>query len=190
MNSHGKTMTTSQAAHVILDARKRVSPEHSVLVGISGIDGSGKGYVATEIAAMLRERSCRVTIVNVDGWLQLPHKRFDPSRPAQHFYENGIRFDEMFSKLILPLRENCSIELYAKLADATNSMDYIDRTYWFENVDVILLEGIFLFRREQFARGDRRDCRRMKSCATIEPSTSRRRQSISSAMTPVPPQPP
>ena len=65
---------------------------------------------------------------------------------AAHFYEKAIRFDEMFQKLILPLKQNRSHHLIADAAEET-APEFKKREYDFKNVDVILLEGIFLFKK-------------------------------------------
>ena len=96
----------ASAVEAILARRKAVPRTRSVLTGITGIDGSGKGYVTEHLAARLRERGVRVTAINVDGWLNLPSRRFSPVNPAEHFYGHAIRFEEMFARLVLPLIPN------------------------------------------------------------------------------------
>jgi uridine kinase len=121
--------------------------ERSLLAGVSGIDGSGKGFVAERIVTELTNRGLRVANINVDGWLNLPSRRFGPARPASHFYEHGLRLDEMFERLVLPLRDRRSIRLLAQHADPTNAEDWRPFEYRFEHIDVVLVEGIFLFKR-------------------------------------------
>ncbi len=75
----------------ILDRRAEVPETRSLLVGISGIDGCGKGYVATQIEAHLAQRAVPSAVINVDGWLNLPDQRFDPNAPAETFYQSAIR---------------------------------------------------------------------------------------------------
>jgi uridine kinase len=135
------------AVRTILDCRVRVAPERALLVGVSGIDGSGKGYVTEQIVSGLRGRHVNAVAINADGWLNLPSRRFDASRPAEHFFENGLRLDGMFRQLVLPLRDGRSLRLVADLADATGREKYRQHTYEFEAVDVIVLEGIFLLKR-------------------------------------------
>src|SRR5205809_592232 len=89
----------------IIEKRKALSPQHAVLVGISGIDASGKGFVTTRIAESLQKRGIKLAVISADGWLNLPHVRFHQQDLAKHFYENAFR-----------------------------------------NIDIILLEGIFLFK--------------------------------------------
>ncbi len=131
----------------ILERRASISGSRSLLVGVSGIDGCGKGYVTTQLQAHLALRGVIPAILNVDGWLNLPQKRFDQSAPAVNFYENAIRLDQFFSQLVLPLRDRRSVHLVADLVEETAS-DYRKHTYDYRDVSVILVEGIFLFKPE------------------------------------------
>jgi uridine kinase len=156
----------------IQDARSASDGDRALLVGISGIDASGKGHIAKEVADGLKAAGHRVALINIDGWLNLPEERFlsgPPSKPAgtltaapgdvsvpgstpdgRHFYENALRLDDAFSQLVVPLKHNRSIDL---------TIDYVAETatqfrpyrYSFSNIDLILLEGIFIFKRA-FAR--------------------------------------
>ena len=137
----------------VAGAAVRTAGERAALVAISGIDGAGKGYVAAKLAARLEEDGLRVALTGVDGWLNLPGKRFDPSNPAEYFYLHAIRFDEMFDRLILPLRDRRSIRLEADFTEETATA-YRKHVYAWENVDVVLLEGIYLLRPEFLPRYD------------------------------------
>jgi uridine kinase len=117
----------------------------ALLVAISGIDGAGKGHVTARVAASLGRRGLRVAPLSVDPWLRLPQERFDPADPARHFYEHAIRFEEMFERLVLPLRDRRSVSLEADAVEETATA-YHRRRWDFEDVDVVLLEGIYLFR--------------------------------------------
>lgn len=117
-----------------------------MLAGISGIDASGKGFVTERLAAALRARGLSVASTSVDGWLDLPSVRFDNNDPAGNFYRRGIRMDEMFERLILPLRDRRSIRIEADHMDETASA-YRKHVYNFFDIDIVLLEGIFLFKR-------------------------------------------
>jgi uridine kinase len=129
----------------ILERRANIPDTRSLLVGVSGIDGCGKGYVTTQLRAHLALRGVIPAILNVDGWLNLPQKRFDQSAPAVNFYENAIRLDQFFNQLVLPLRDRRSVHLVADFVEETASA-YRKHTYDYRDVSVILVEGIFLFK--------------------------------------------
>ena len=129
------------------------------LIAISGIDASGKGYMATRLTERLTYKGYRVALIAADGWLNLPHVRFG-DEPAEHFYSHAFRFEEMFSGLIDPLVRDGSVRLLADFTEET-ATTYRKHLYSFEGVDVVLLEGIFLFKRELQQRYDFRlwiDC--------------------------------
>ena len=131
----------------ILSQRALERKDRSLLVGISGIDGSGKGYVTLQIEARLAQHSIAAANINIDGWLNLPDKRFSAIEPGKHFYEHAIRFDEFFDQLVLPLRNQRSVSLVADFAEET-AKTHRKHTYNFRNVDVVLVDGIFLFKRD------------------------------------------
>ena len=129
----------------ILERRAQVPESRSLLVGLSGIDGSGKGYLAGQIEAHLAQRACAAAILHLDGWLNLPEKRFSEAAPAENFYENAIRFDEFFSQLVTPLRDGRSVRLVADFVEE-RANEYRKQVYDFKNVGIIVVEGIFLFK--------------------------------------------
>ena len=131
--------------HKILTRRAAIPESRSVLVGVSGIDGCGKGHFAAQLEARLALHGVSSAILNIDGWLNLPEKRFDPRAPAENFYKNAIRFDEFFTQLVIPLRDCRSLHLVADFTEETASR-YRKHIYHFEDVRVIVVEGVFLFK--------------------------------------------
>lgn len=117
-----------------------------MLVGISGIDACGKGYVTAKLSQELELKGFSVAVINADGWLNLPHVRFGDRAHGVHFYENALRLDEMFEQLILPLRLNRSIDITADFVDET-ATEFRPHKYIFQNIDIVLIEGIFLFKK-------------------------------------------
>jgi uridine kinase len=115
-------------------------------VAVTGIDGSGKGFVASRIVAELLIGGLRAEAINIDGWLNLPGTRFNAANPADHFYEHAIRFEELFSQLVLPLRDARSLRLEADFAEET-ATEYRRHLYEFTDLDVVVLEGIYLLKR-------------------------------------------
>lgn len=141
------------AVDMILAARRTTPPAHATLVALSGIDGAGKGYVTGRLVQTLQACGVAAVAITIDGWLNLPHVRFNDDNPAEHFYRHGIRFDEMFSRLVLPLRDRRSVRLemdYTEEAALTSRRHVVA----YDDVDVILLEGIYLLKREWQDRYD------------------------------------
>ena len=133
--------------NAIIHQKTLKTDSKALLVAISGIDGSGKGYITQKLNTQLTQRNFNVATINIDGWLNLPKTRFSKTDPAAHFYNHAIRFDELFGQLVFPLRDRRSIELTANFTEETGT-SYRPNTYYFADIDIILLEGIYLLKQE------------------------------------------
>lgn len=130
----------------ILSRLLQLPAGRSLLVALSGIDGAGKGHLARRLADALQQDGVNTALLGIDGWLNLPQRRFNPDSPAEHFYRHGLRLDEMFERLVLPLQRERSLRVEADLVTET-ATDYHRHVYDLQDVDVIVLEGIFLLKR-------------------------------------------
>src|ERR1043166_7111917 len=117
-NGNCLTVPWKRVVDAIVRKRSAVPPDRSVLVGVSGIDGSGKGFVTVKMADALRDESLNVAVISADDWLNLPGVCFNRGNHAEHFYQHAIRFDEMFERLILPLRKHRGVDVLADCGDA------------------------------------------------------------------------
>ena len=142
-----RLITIEDAAEAIVRQRTIIPDHQALLVAISGIDGSGKGYLTDKIATLLLKRGLNIANINLDGWLNLPEKRFSKINLPEHFYQHAIRFKELFDQLVFPLRDRRSIYLKADFTEET-ATKYRKHIYSFEEVDIILLEGIYLLKHQ------------------------------------------
>lgn len=122
-----------------------VSADRSLLVAVSGIDGSGKGYITNKLVTELNLQEVQAVSINIDPWLTLPEQRFNPENPAEYFYHHAFIFEDLFQKLVLPLQQQRSLYLETRLTGQFGTP--FTQVYDFQNVDVIVLEGIFLLKR-------------------------------------------
>ena len=125
----------------------------ALLVAMSGIDGSGKTTLSTRLAERLEGRDLRTALITLDPWHTPWPVRYNPSDPGRHFYRHAFRFAELFERLITPLQRRRSVTLTLPLIRLTDDA-WVEQTYRFAAVDVILLEGIFLLRRQLRRRYD------------------------------------
>jgi len=169
-------------AEAILERRRRVPAGRAVLVAVTGIDGSGKGHVTAGLEAALRARGARVAAILADRWLNLPQVRFGREKKAEHFYLHAIRFGDLFDKLVLPLRDRGSLRLAADLAEET-AVAYHRHVYEFRDIEVVVLEGIYLLKRAFQGHYDLSfwiDC---SSETALERALARRQEGLPSAET-------
>jgi uridine kinase len=125
----------------------------AVLVALSGIDGSGKTTLAATAAKTLEGHGVRTALIALDAWHTPWAVRYNATDPGRHFYRHAFRFDEFFGRLVDPLRRRRSLTLTLDLIRLADDA-WVPHSYAFADVDVILLEGIFLLRRSLRRRYD------------------------------------
>jgi uridine kinase len=125
--------------------RLNVPRDRGVLVGISGIDGSGKGFIAALLEKRLLELRWSSAVLSADDWHKLPTICLNSDNPAENFYEHGLRLDNMFKQVVLPLRDRNVVDVVADYADA-KAIVYRKKRYSLRGINIVLLEGIFLFK--------------------------------------------
>lgn len=139
-------MNLQELVAKILQRHSEVEAGRSTLIGISGIDGSGKGYITELLAKDLNLAGAKAVSINIDPWLTLPEQRFNSEKPGEHFYYHAFMFNNLFDQLVLPLRQQRSLYLEITLTGELGKP--FTQIYDFHDVDIILLEGIFLLQRQ------------------------------------------
>jgi uridine kinase len=139
------TEAVDKLAEKIGAVRLKVPRDRGLLVGISGIDGSGKGFIAALLEKRLLELRWNSAVLSADNWHKLPTICLNSDNPAENFYEHGLRLDNMFKQVVLPLRDRSAIDVVADYADA-KAIVYRKKRYSLRGIDIVLLEGIFLFK--------------------------------------------
>jgi uridine kinase len=140
-------------AKIMAQRQAALGKHRALLVAVSGIDGSGKSTVAPQLAAGIEALGLHAVTLTIDPWHTPTFVRFSKEDPGEHFYRHAFRWSEMFDHLIEPLQRNRRVHLTAEVTRLPEN-DRIQHTYAFENVDVVVLEGIFLFKRELLHRYD------------------------------------
>lgn len=119
--------------------------QNSVVVAISGIDGSGKTTLAQCLYSSMSDVGHNAVLVNLDDWHHRAEIRFNKDNWAGNYYENAYRFDELFHELIAPLKYSKAVNLTLDLLDATSDV-FRPRNFRIDGVDLVILEGIFLLK--------------------------------------------
>lgn len=114
---------------------------------ISGIDASGKGYVGRLLQEQLEKDGYKIANINIDPWQNPIPVRIQKENPAENVYENIFRWNDFFEQLIFPLQKNKRIYLETE-GIRTDADIYYPLVYDFKNIDILLIEGIFLFKRK------------------------------------------
>lgn len=119
------------------------------LVGIDGVDGAGKTYLADELLPYIEEHGRKVARASIDGFHQPREVRvakgaFSP----EGYFEDSFDYEFLISQFLRPLK---SVSAQTRLVSAKYDWRLDRSTEKSIEVDtstVVLFEGVFLFRPE------------------------------------------
>ena len=115
-------LTAEAAPQAIAGWRNALPEERSLIVGISGIDASGKSHLSRQWRTALTAMGLRTRVTSIDDWQHPPEVIYSEVDPGGHFNRHGFRFGDLLNAEVRPRR--------------TGQM---------KDVEVLLVEGIFLF---------------------------------------------
>jgi uridine kinase len=128
--------------HAVLDARRRLG--RTTIVGISGIDCAGKSTFARRLAADLREAGEDVLVIGGDDFNR-PRSERSPFPAEDPDY--GFDYRQLIERLLVPARIGNRIEARLRVKDWERDA-WGEHDFVVEPGAIVLVEGVFLFRRE------------------------------------------
>lgn len=120
---------------------------------ISGIDASGKGYIAKLVQEEMEQRGYRVANINIDPWQNPLSVRLQEKNAVENFYSRVFRWNDFFGQLIIPLQLNKKIHPETFLI-RTDSDTYYPFTYHYDNAGLLMIQGILLLQEKYLSYYD------------------------------------
>ncbi|HTY81549.1 MAG TPA: HAD hydrolase-like protein [Dehalococcoidales bacterium] len=118
------------------------------VIGVSGIDCAGKTTFADALARHLKLRGFKTQPVHLDDFHNPKAVRYSGTDEAVNYFKNSFNIRQLTEKLLVPMREKNNYTATLKLLDLAT--DKYSRTirYTFLPDTIVVLEGVFLFRKE------------------------------------------
>lgn len=118
-----------------------------MVVGVTGMDTSGKSEMTTLLAQELERAGLSVQIVRLDDFHRTRAERQVEGLPEPvQFYEHTFDFERLRNAVLKPIRDEGSLETTLVCLDLLEDTWTVERQYSVKSDTVILLEGVFLFR--------------------------------------------
>ncbi len=129
----------------ITRGRASLSDTNALLVAVSGIDAAGKTTVTNKLAFSLREDGLEVAMISLEKWHNPRRRPISGPSPAVTYYQEAYRWPPLFERLLLPLKQNRQVTLKNALIEVAPEQ-FQTQTYEFHDVDIVLVDGIFLLK--------------------------------------------
>lgn len=130
-------------------AMQAFDSDRPFVVGVNGVDGSGKTMLSAELHRQLEARGLPVTVVHIDDFTQ-PHSRRTASNdPVERYYNNTFDIDTLRSAVLTPLVARQLGSVLLRHESPHDPSQVVEHIYSFtSNPSVVIVEGVFVFRPE------------------------------------------
>lgn len=128
----------------------RKQPDKALILGINGIDCSGKTMFAEGLQNYLNARGKEAQLIHLDEFLNDRATRFSGDYRDELFYERvkqGYQYDhvKLIDNLLKPAQQDGSARAHLSLLDWTTDRHDIEREFIITPDSVVIIEGVFLF---------------------------------------------
>ncbi|PIC04419.1 hypothetical protein CS060_09700 [Anoxybacillus flavithermus] len=120
-----------------------------LIVGITGMDTSGKTQLTAELDNFLKNKNIPVQTIHVDDFHNPKSIRYASDLPEpEQYYERSIDFNRLVHEVLLPIRRRGQIDITLTHLELLSDTWSLQRRYNVTPNTIVLLEGVFLFRQE------------------------------------------
>lgn len=118
-----------------------------MVVGVTGMDTSGKSEMTTLLAQELERSGLSVQVVRLDDFHRARSDRHIEglSEPVQ-FYEHTFDFERLRNAILKPIRDEGILDTTLVCLDLLEDTWTVEREFLVKSDTIVLLEGVFLFR--------------------------------------------
>lgn len=121
----------------------------ATVIGISGIDASGKTAFTRALAEALGQDGYKVQMIHLDDFHHPAEiRRSNSVPPAQAYYTRTFDYPRVIKELLQPIQSGLPLTKELLCLDLEKDTFCLIRRYEIDRNTIVLMEGVFLFRPE------------------------------------------
>ncbi len=118
------------------------------VIGINGIDGAGKTKFAEALETHLKTQKIPTQLIQLDDFHNPKAIRYAGADQADNYYNRSFNIGLVIDKLLSPVKKKQSVSLKLTTLDWQTDKYENVRKYIIKPNTIVILEGVFLFRKE------------------------------------------
>ena len=132
---------------ILNDIKRKKRKDKAFIIGINGIDGSGKTIFAEGLEKFLISRNYQTQAIHLDDFHHPMALRYAGENQADNYYNRSFNVSLIVEKLLAPLRQKSAFSTRLTLLDWRTDKYEVEREYSINQNAIVIFEGVFLFRK-------------------------------------------
>ena len=133
--------------HTIEKDYESLDQEKITVIGVNGIDNSGKTIFAESLAKYLICRGYSTKMISIDDFHNPREIRRKGKNPIDAYLENAFDIERLEQEILYPISKNEEIDKELKLLNLKTDMYDIKKEYEINKNDVVIIEGVLLYKK-------------------------------------------
>ena len=134
--------------NILNEIKKRKQKNRAFVLGINGIDGSGKTEFAKNFKKFLLSQKINAQIIHIDDFCNSKSIRHSGNDQVYNCFYKTFKIDYIVKNLLIPIQENSDFTTDLTLLDLDTDKYEIKKKYTCDKRTIIIFEGVYLFRKE------------------------------------------
>ncbi len=134
--------------NILIKIKKRKRKDKSFVIGINGIDTSGKTKFAEAFGKFLLSKKYKIQIINLDDFHNPKKIRYSGENQAENYYNKSFNIQTIVNKLLIPIHQKNKFDIVLDVLNLQTDTYEIKKIYTFDKDTIVIFEGVFLFRKE------------------------------------------
>ncbi|MGM0446108.1 MAG: HAD hydrolase-like protein [Bacillota bacterium] len=130
----------------IEESMKKKLGSDNFLVGINGVDTSGKTIFTNLLHKYLKSRGYQVELINLDDFHNPKETRRKGKNEIDAYINNAFNLDLLKNELLEPISNNQKIDKKFKLLDLETDTFSVKKEFSINIGSIVLVEGVLLYR--------------------------------------------
>jgi phosphoglycolate phosphatase len=135
------------------EIKRRKQKDKAFIIGVNGIDCSGKSIFADALKIFLVSRECKTQMINLDDFHNPREIRYAGENQTDDYYsrvKKGYSFNinHVVEQLLVPIHQKKSLAIHLTLLNWHTDKYDIEKDFFCDQGTVVIFEGVFLYIKE------------------------------------------
>lgn len=139
-------VTSVNQCKLFYEIMKKISLHTQKIVGINGVDTSGKTILTNLFSRFLRSLNIKTEVLHIDDFHNPLKIRTKGDNKNDAYYNNAFNYTQLIQDVLIPLKENTYLDKTVTCLDLDSDKYEKLVHYTIDKDTVLLIEGVLLFR--------------------------------------------
>lgn len=130
------------------DLLAKIQVEQPLIIGVNGIDTSGKTVFSKKLEKYLKNKGYKVQLIHIDDFHNPREIRYSGENQVEKYFNRSFNLEFLVKKILKPIKDNGMLHDKFMLLNLETDKYDIEKQYKIDNNTIVILEGVFILREE------------------------------------------